>query len=234
MRTRARSLATLFAPLFATLLLLGACDKADDKKADKKTVDKKADDKAVDDKAADAKAADAKPAEPEPKPVETITLTLGAAKIMEKDKPEEAIELLADGTVKLGPNPENTLKISTDGKISKADGTVVAQVAADGSLSFDGKPSGVVLNDTGLTLTSPDGKKATVVFGEDGSVVTDPPAGDGLQMVAEGCAGPMAKTCGLVITMLVMQDEPAPGGAAEAHAPAAVVEAKPPVEAKPQ
>ena len=204
MRTLSRSLV----PLFATLLLFAACDKKDDKKADKKADDKKVDDKKTDDKQVDAK----QPDEPKPEPAAAV-LTLGAAKIMEKDKPEEAIEILADGTLKMGPDPEHTLKISADGKISKPDGTLVAQVAADGSLSFDGKPSGVVLSDTGLTLTSPDGKTVTMKFNEDGSVVTEPPAGDGLQMVAEGCAGPMAKTCGLVMTMLVLKAEPIPGGA---------------------
>lgn len=207
MRTLSRSLI----PLFATLLLVAACDKKDDKKADdKKAVDKKADDKQADDKIANDKQYDAEPPQPDPA---AAVLTLGAAKIMEKDKPDEAIEILADGTVKMGP--EHTFKISADGKISKADGAEIGQVAADGTLSLGGKPSGVVLNDTGLTLTAPNGKTATVKFNEDGSVVTDPPAGDGLQMTAEGCTGPMVKTCGVVMTMLVLLSEPAPAGEAK-------------------
>lgn len=226
MRTLARSLA----PLFATAFLIAACDKADDKKVDdKKTVDKKADDKPAD---ADVKqaAADVKPPA-EPKPIEPGSLTLGAAKIMEKDKPEEAIEILADGTVKLSPDPEHTLELSTDGKISKVDGTVVAQVAADGSLSFDGKPSGVVLNDTGLVLTGPDGRTATVRFQDDGSVVTEPPAGDGLQLITEGCTGPMARTCGVVMTMMILNssgDDAPPVGGPTSAPPATEMLADPP------
>jgi hypothetical protein len=192
------------APLLATLLLLAACDdKAADKKADKKA-DKQAA-KQPDDKQPDDKQVDAKQPEP-PKPADTAVLTLGAAKLMPKDQPNEAFELLADGTLKMAGAPE-TLKISTDGKISKADGTAVAQVNADGSLSFDGKPSGVVLNDTGLVLTSPDGKTATVRFNDDGSITIEPPPAEDLEMVAEGCTGPMAKTCGVMMTMLVLRAE---------------------------
>lgn len=208
MRTLSRSLI----PLFASLLLIAACDKKDDKKADDKKAEK-ADDKKADDKQPESPRPDAEPPQPEPA---AAVLTLGAAKIMEKDKPDEAIEILPDGTVKMGTDPQDSFKIAADGKISKIDGTEIGQVAADGSLSFGGKPSGVVLNDTGLTLTSPDGKTATVKFNEDGSVETDPPAGDGLQLAAEGCTGPMAKTCAVVMTMFVLRAEPAPGEAAEA------------------
>jgi hypothetical protein len=58
--------------------------------------------------------------------------------------------------------------------------------------------------------------------------LTEPPAGDGLQMTAEGCAGPMAKTCGVVMTMLVLRSEPAPGeaGGVEVGPDPAVAEPK--------
>lgn len=226
MRTYARCLAPLFA---TTVLLLAACDKkADDKKVDDKKADKKADEK-VDEKKTEDKQVEAPPPE-EPKPEAAVVLTLGAAKIMEKDQPEQAMELTADGTLKVGPNPDESLKISTDGKISKADGTVVAQVGADGVLmTVDGKPSGAVLSDTGMTMTTPDGKTSTVKFMEDGSIVVDPAPAENLQMVAEGCTGPMVKTCALMLTVLVtMGSEAAPPTAVERSAEPSVVEAKQP------
>jgi hypothetical protein len=212
MRTRVRSLA----PLFATILLLTACDKGDDKKVDKQA-QKKADDKKVE--------------EPKPKPADTVVLTLGAAKIMEKDKPEEAIEISADGTVKMGPEPDKTAKISTDGKVTVAD-KVVAQVGADGKLIFDGKDSGIVLSDTGLTMTGPDGKTGTAKFMEDGTIAVDPAPAENLQMVAEGCTGPMVKTCALVLTMLLLTG--APGEAVEAHAVEAAPAVAQPAVAEPK
>jgi hypothetical protein len=210
------------APLLSIALLLSACDKPDDKKTDKQA-EKKPDDKKPDDKKVE------EPKPEEPKPEAAVVLTLGAAKIMEKDKPEEVIEIAADGTVKIGSDPEHTVKISTDGKVSKVDGTLIAQVGPDGSVSFDGKPSGVVLDDTGLSMTAPDGKKLTLRFGEDGSIAVDPPTEDALAMTAEGCAGPMAKTCGLVMTMLLFSSEPAPSDPTSVEVGPAVeaVEAKP-------
>ena len=96
-------------------------------------------------------------------------------------------------------------------------------------MNVDGKPSGVVLDDTGLSITAPDGKKSTLRFAEDGSIVVDPPTEDALMMPAEGCVGPMAKTCGLVITMLLFLSEPAPSGPTSVEVGPAVeaVEAKP-------
>jgi hypothetical protein len=185
MRTRAQFLA----PLVATVVLVSSiagCDKQSDVEQ-------------PDDKQSDAAKPDAA------KPV----LTLGAAKVMEKDSPDEAIELLADGTVKFSQNPDEMLKISTDGKVTNAAGAVVAEVGADGSLTFDGKSSGVVLNDTGLTMTF-DGKTATVRFTDDGSVVLDPAPSPDDELIAEGCVGPVAKTCALVMTMFLLgsDDEP--------------------------
>jgi hypothetical protein len=203
MRALARSLALLSA---TTFLLLAACDKKTD---DKKVDDKKADDKKADDKKADDEKAEVAQPE-EPKPATAGVLALGAVKIFEKDKPDEAIELLADGTLKVGPTPDKTLKVSTDGKLSNAEGIVVAQVGADGVVTIDGKASGVVLSDTGLTMTGPDGKAGTAKFLEDGTIVVDPAPPENLQMVAQGCTGPMVKTCGLILTMLLLMssDEP--------------------------
>jgi hypothetical protein len=221
MRTLARTLAPLLA---TTVLLFAACDKAGDKKVDdKKVADKKADDKKVDDKQVEA------PPPVETKPATTAVLTIGPAKIMEKDKPAEALELTADGTLKVGPNPDQTLKITADGKISKADGTVVAQVGADGVLTMDGKASGVVLSDTGMTMTGPDGKTGTAKFLEDGTIAVDPAPAENLQMVAEGCTGPMVKTCALILTMLLlMPGEPMEAPAAVEVGPdPKIIEAKP-------
>jgi hypothetical protein len=217
--------AASLAPFFATILLLAACDKAEDQQPDAKQAAKQPELP----KLPEQLELPEQPKPEQPKPAEGPVLTLGAAKIMEKNKPDQAIEIAADGTVKMGPDPEHTLKISTDGKVSKVDGTVVAQVGADGSLTFDGKSSGIVLNDAGLVLTAPNGKTATIRFTDEGVMVEPPPAED-MQMVAEGCTGPMAKTCALVMTMMLLTSEPVP---AEAHgveaAPApTTIEAKKP------
>ena len=225
MSTFTRSITCLLA---STVLLLAACDKGDAKKGD----DKKVDDKKADDKK--AVKADVPPVEPKPEPATADVLALGVVKIMEKDKPAEAIELAADGTLKFGPAPDMTLKITIDGKISKPDGTVVAQLGSDGMLSFAGKPSGAVVSETGLTMTGPDGKTGTVKFNEDGSITVDPPSPDALLMVTEGCTGPMVKTCGVIMTMVLLTaSEPieavdGPAASVEAVAEPKVVEAKAP------
>jgi hypothetical protein len=215
MRTRLRSLA----PVFVSLLLLAACDKkADDKKTDAKTEkkadDKKVDDKKVDDKKVDDKKVDepVKPAEVEPANPADV-LTIGVAKMTNKEKPDEVIEIAADGTVTAGG--ETLVKVSKDGKLSKPDGTVIAEVGTDGIVKFDGKPMGLTLVEGGASMTTPDGKTASIRFGEDGKITVDPAPEKAPEMTSEGCTGPAAKTCGLVLmTFLLLGEEVQPTGAA--------------------
>jgi subtilisin family serine protease len=198
MRTPLRTLA----PVLVSLLLLAACDKKpEEKQADAKKTD-------------DVKKADEpeKQAEPEqPKPAAAV-LTLGAAKLRAKDKPDEVVEIMADGTVKMGT--EVFVKLSSDGKISKPDGSALGEVTPEGSVMIDGKPIGVTLVDDGATITMPDGKTATIRFAADGTMTLDPKPETSDEMTAEGCSGPVAKACALVLTMFVMQSEPAPVGPA--------------------
>jgi hypothetical protein len=192
MRTRLRSLA----PLFASLVLLAACDKkADEKQADAKT-EKQANEPV-------------KAAEPEA-PKTADVLTLGKAKLTATDKPDEVIEIAADGTVTVAG--EILVKISSDGKLSKSDGTVIGGVGTDGVVKFGDKPAGMTLVDGGASVTTPDGKTVTLRFGEDGAVIVDPtPEGSADKMASEGCTGPVAKTCALVLMMILLRDEPAAG-----------------------
>ncbi len=220
--------------LLAALQLAPGCDKkADDKKADDKKADAKTDDKKSDAKAADAKTDDVKAAEPagaddgagaddaadddakaddaaaDDGAAGEAVLTLGVAKIGPKDAPDKTLEIAADGTVKVGPEPDKTLTLSTDGTVKSPDGKVVATVGTDGAVTIDGKETGIVLDDTGLTMTKPDGEKGTIKFAEDGSVAFEPAAAPGLEVVTEGCTGPMVKTCALVLAVsMFMPAEP--------------------------
>ena len=188
----------LFAAVSALLLVTTACDKPANQPADRSQNTSPSADKP------------AEPAAPEPIPASKPgnQLTLGPAKLIPKSTPDEFIELLADGTVKfVGVAPG--VKITSDGKIVKADGTVSAVVGVDGSLKVDGRDSGIVLDDTGLTLhASNAAKKVIVKFEADGSVVMVPPPGPDLEMTAEGCTGPVARTCGLLLAMYVMTAGP--------------------------
>lgn len=192
----------LFASLLAVAALVtAACDKdKDDAKQDgSKTekVDKKADD------AAPKQRSEQQPTKPSAPPEAKPVLTLGAAKIYPKDHPEKAVVLGADGTVKLAEAKDGWV-LTTDGKLSKADGTLVAQVGADGALTIAGKRSGIVLDDRGLTLSSPDGKTVTMQFGDDGVVQMNPPPGPGMAMVSEGCKPPVAKACAMVLAIYLL------------------------------
>jgi hypothetical protein len=74
-------------------------------------------------------------------------------------------------------------------------------------------------------MTGPDGKTGTAKFMDDGTIAVDPAPAENLQMVAEGCTGPMVKTCSLVLTMLLLQSTPVPGPDSVEVGPAAAVAA---------
>jgi hypothetical protein len=129
-------------------------------------------------------------------------LVLGEAKLFERDEPDNAFTIGADGTLTLEGETVGT--VSTDGALKTADGTVVMQAQADGSVLVRGESSGLSLSDTGGSLTMDD-RTVTVSFDAEGLVNIDPPpSNEGLLMGHEGCDGEMAKTCMLVMFGLTM------------------------------
>ncbi|MBV1861534.1 MAG: hypothetical protein KUG77_24155, partial [Nannocystaceae bacterium] len=131
----------------------------------------------------------------------TDILALGDAKLFEADKPSEAVEIAADGSVSFAGEVVATL--SGEGKLTLPEGTVMMEVQADGSVLANGEPTGLALGDTGGTLQIGD-QRATMVFHDDGTVTVDPAPGPGAPAMAhEGCTGAMAKTCALVMFGMV-------------------------------
>lgn len=226
--------------LGVTLFGSFACDdkKADEKKADgKKSDDKKSDDKKADakktDAKVDAKSADAKDEKkadaPEAKPGDAppataATLTLGKAKIFETKNPDKPIEIAEDGSVTM--EGEVGAKVTAAGKVTSPDGAkVLMEVDATGKVTSGGKDIGVVVSDTGATFDL-DGKKSTMTFVADGSMLLDPKPEKNDEMRHEGCVGPMAKTCALVMVGVLFVEEPAAAPPPTAGGPA--VEPTPP------
>ena len=176
------SCATVFAAVFIAASALGGCDSKDIPATATPT---------------DAPAVEA----PEPPAEPSEVLALGDAKLFEADKPGEAVEVAADGSVSFGGEVVATL--SGDGKLTLPDGSVMMEVQADGSVMSRGKPTGLVLGEAGGTLSVGD-ETATIVFNEDGSVSVDPAPGPGAPAMShEGCHGAMAKTCALVMFGMV-------------------------------
>lgn len=141
--------------------------------------------------------------EPVAEPAEL--LALGDAKLFETDKPSEAVEIAADGSIRFGGEIMATL--SSDGKLTLPDGKVMMEVQPDGSVLGRGEPTGLSISGEGGTLRVGD-ETATVAFNEDGSVTVDPNPGPGAPAMAhEGCGGPMAKTCALVMFGMVANSE---------------------------
>jgi hypothetical protein len=203
-------------------------DAKPDAKPDAKT-DAKTDAKS--DAKSDAKTDAKVDAKVEPAAAATPTgsvLVLGAAKIFEKGEPDQALTLAATGEISMEGKPIG--KLSSDGKMTTAEGKLGLEVGADGIVSAEGKPIGLQLIEGGGKLTMPE-VTATMTFLEDGSIKIDPKTGNGPEMAHEGCAGPTAPACALLLTVLVMTGEP--GGAAAAPPPVArEATAVPQIEAK--
>jgi len=177
-----RRSATVFAALLIAASTLGGCDGKDIPATATPT---------------DAPVA----ATPEPAAEPAEILPLGDAKLFEADKPSEAVEVAADGSVSFGGDVVATL--SGDGKMTLPDGSVMMEVQADGSVMSRGNVTGLVLSDDGGVLRVGE-ESATMVFHEDGSVTVDPAPGPGAPAMAhEGCTGAMAKTCALVMFGMV-------------------------------
>lgn len=205
-----RRSATVLAALLLTASTLGACDGKDIPATATPTE------------------APAAAATPEPVAEPTEILPLADAKLFETDKPSEAVEIAADGSVRFGGEVVATL--STDGKMMLPDGSVMMEVQADGSVLGRGEPTGLTLSETGGTL-SVGGQSATIVFNEDGTVAVDPPAGPGAPAMGhEGCGGAVAKACALVMFGMVANVESSGPEPQPASAPPAM-EAPPPAAA---
>ncbi|WP_146157487.1 hypothetical protein [Enhygromyxa salina] len=162
--------------------------------------------------AAKEQPAKAKPESGEAPPAQAETsadvLTLGAAKIMRVGHEDRAIELLATGPVTLAGTPFGT--ISPDGQLFDPDGVSMMSVQPDGSVIASDGPTGMVLTETGGSLTLPklsvrvefaaDGAIATETSGPNAVLLgTDPPA-----LRSEGCTGPVTKTCALITLSYLM------------------------------
>ena len=212
-----------------------ACDgtQAQPTKADAKTADAKATaGKTTEAKApqaqaeakieAKAPAPDAKQA-PQPAaapPPDAARLTLGKAKIFEKKDPGKPIEIAEDGTVAM--EGEVGAKVTADGKVTSPDGSkVLMQVGADGKVTAEGSEIGVTLADAGATLEI-DGKTTTRTFAPDGSIVVDPKPDASEVLQHDGCVGPVAKTCALVVVGVLFTGGPPTTSAAAAEPPTAI------------
>lgn len=136
-------------------------------------------------------------------PAETL-LVMGDAKLFERDEPDNAFSIAADGTLTLEGQAVGT--VSADGTLKGPDGTVVMQAQADGSVLVRGEASGLSLSEKGGSAVMGD-RTVTVSFDADSIVTIDPPPDNaGLLMGHEGCEGEMAKTCMLVMFGLLMAE----------------------------
>lgn len=172
------------------------------------------------DKAAKDKPSDAAPAQPEPS---ADILTLAVAKIMRAGHEDRAFELAANGTVTLAGIPFGT--ISSDGQLLNPDGELMMAVQPDGSVIAGDGPTGIVLDETGGSLTLPNKLSVKVQFGPDGAITTETSGPNAVllgteppQLLSQGCTGPVTKTCALITLSYLMalgnpdsvQDDAAP------------------------
>jgi hypothetical protein len=153
-------------------------------------------------------ASDTPTAPPQP-PASADVLTLGAAKIMRAGHEDRAFELGADGIVTLAGAPFGT--ISSDGRMLGPAGNLMMTVQADGTVISGDGPTGIVLDDTGGSLTLPNKLSVKVEFGSDGVIQTqtsgpnaallgaDPPA-----LLSQGCTGAVTRTCALITLSYLM------------------------------
>lgn len=120
-------------------------------------------------------------------------LVLGEAKIFDPGKPEQAVMIAEDGTLSLGGQPIGS--VTGDGELRNRDGGAIASVDRDGVVTVGGEPTGLVLAGEGGAMEG----GVSFVFAGDGSVAVEPADPGAPAMGHEGCAGAMAKTCGLVL-----------------------------------
>ncbi len=149
-----------------------------------------------------------------------VVLALGTAKVFEKESPQGAVFLSADGKVSSEGGRHGT--ISADGTLTAPDGTVLLQVNADDSVLVRGQSSELELTPTGGTLTF-EGTRSTLAFEEDGSISISPAETSLPTMAHEGCVGTMARTCALAafatLATEVVGEPPAPAVPSPSPAP---------------
>ena len=216
--------------LAVSLLSLTACggSSSDTKKAGGEGA--KAGDPAA--AAAGAEAAKAAVELPPPPPEGPPILKLGAAKISEKGAPDKGISLTAEGQVVvmgkavgtvradgvlLGGRNEVLMKADAEGKISGPDGQVMPLSLVEGGATMSGGPGGQSIelrftDEGAVTMKAKDAQGNEIPPSEGKS----PPP----EMVAEGCSGEMAKTCGLAFTAYMMLVGSSVRGAVAGPAPA--------------
>ncbi|MCA9706113.1 MAG: hypothetical protein KDK70_09720 [Myxococcales bacterium] len=183
----------VFVLAVAGLLVTPACDDGAATKTETKPADGEP---------AEAKSADGEPAKPaEAKPSDGAMLTMGAAKLIDESKPDQVIELRPDGGIALNGSPLGV--VSTDGKLVGPDGRAFVVAGADGKVVAGGKSTGIELVDGGARIDM--GKKIiTLTFAEDGKIVAEPKSDGEPSLRHEGCTGPVAKTCALVLLGMML------------------------------
>lgn len=136
----------------------------------------------------------------------TPSFALRDARIFEVDEPDNALIIASDGSLMLGG--ETVATLSGQGTITLPSGKVVLEVKGDGSVLINGETSGLTLTADGGTLVT--GEKTVVVAFEAGGIVAidPPPENAGLTMGHEGCEGDMARTCMLVMYLLLTPEAP--------------------------
>jgi len=147
-------------------------------------------------------------------------LMLGAARLMQEGKPDEVLELRPDGGIMISGRPLATL--STDGKLTGPEGKVVLEVGPGNQVTSGGRPVGLQLTATGGRVTA-NGTTITMTFEDDGSVTVSPAKDGATTVTHEGCAGPIARSCALLMfgMLVTVGDDAGPGPEAKAKAPTA-------------
>lgn len=145
----------------------------------------------------------AAPTSTTPAAAEPAMLELGELKLVEANK-DQALTIQADGTITL-PDGDGPLKVTSDGKLMKADQTIL-QLLPDGTIQGpDGKPIEGTLSADGV-ITFKDGK---VWLDDNGTVLGTNPGAS--QMRFEGATTPgLKRTVLFVLVALLARAEPAP------------------------
>ncbi len=149
----------------------------------------------------------AAPAAPAQTAATPATLELGELKLVDVSK-NQSLTIQADGTIVIPAQPDGdaggTLKVTTDGKLMKADQTVL-QLMTDGTIqTSDGKALEVTLSSEGV-IASGDKK---ISLDDTGTLVGANP--DAPQMRVEGATTPGLKRTALFVLIALTSGEPAP------------------------
>lgn len=131
-------------------------------------------------------------------------LVISPAKIFKANDPSRAFEIKADGSVHADGKAVGT--VYADGRMVGLDGKLVFSLTADGKLlAADGSSSGSTINADNVYISP--GGKYRVSIDATGAIV-----GGNLNapvLMTQGCQGPAARTCLVVLGAMVM-GRPAP------------------------